>query len=317
MKSGGFWDLIWTGRKFPGDEMSVKDRLSLAQLFSVEGNLENLGWQEQRARFDQLADLMPKTADKYEVEPAQIGGVKGEWVRGAGARKDAALLYLHGGGYLIGSPKSHRHMMGALAVDSGLPIFVADYRLAPENPFPAAVDDALAAYKGLIDAGMQASRLAIAGDSAGGGLTLATLLAARDKRLAMPACAVAISPWCDLSQSSEAYRTRAKRDPIVSKDGLNAMASTYLNGADARTPLASPVFGDLNGLPPLLVQVGSEEVLHDDSMTLKARAEAAGVEISLESWGGMIHVWHIFHPILSEGRDAIARIGRYLKAHLE
>src|SRR5262249_32484569 len=147
--------------------------------------------------------------------------IPGEWVRARGARQDAALLYLHGGGYVIGSPSSHRHLAGALSVESGLSLFVAEYRLAPEHPFPAAVDDAVAAYKGLIDSGLSRARLAIAGDSAGGGLTIATLLRAREKGVAMPACAVAISPWGDLSQGGESYRARAKRDPIVTKDGLD------------------------------------------------------------------------------------------------
>ena len=296
--------------------MSVSDRQILAQFFNAENNMAELGWAEQRARFDALGELLPKAPDKFEVEATTIGGIKGEWARTKGSRPDAALLYLHGGGYLIGSPKSHRHMVGALSVESDLPVFSADYRLAPEHPFPAAVDDAVAAYKGLLDKGVASARLAIAGDSAGGGLTIATLVAIRDKGLPLPACAVAISPWCDLAQGGEAYRSRAKRDPIVAKDGLDKMAAAYLNGADPRTPLASPAFADLKALPPLLIQVGTEEALHDDALTLKARAEAAGVEVSFESWGGMIHVWHIFHPILSEGRDAIARIGRYLKARI-
>jgi acetyl esterase/lipase len=263
--------------------MPVSDRKILAQFFNAENNMAELGWAEQRARFDALGELLPKTSDKFEVEAATIGGVKGEWARTNSSRSDAALLYLHGGGYLIGSPKSHRHMVGALSVESDLPVFSADYRLAPEHPFPAAVDDAAAAYKGLLDAGIPSARLAIAGDSAGGGLTIATLVALRERGLPLPACAAAISPWCDLSQGGEAYRARAKRDPIVSKDGLDNMAAAYLNGADPRTPLASPAFADLKGLPPLLIQVGTEEALYDDALTLKTRAEAAGVEVSLES----------------------------------
>jgi epsilon-lactone hydrolase len=296
--------------------MSVKDRLTLAGLFTQEGTLENLGWPEQRARFEMLSQLMPPV-EGFEAEPATVGGIKGEWVRAKGVRRtDAALLYLHGGGYLIGSPKSHRHMLGPLSAESGLPIFAADYRLAPEHPFPAAVDDAVAAYKGLLDSGISADKLAIAGDSAGGGLTFATLVAARDKGLPMPACAVAISPWGDLSQGGESHRARAKRDPIVKKEGLDEMAAAYLAGADPKTPLASPLFANLKGLPPLLIQVGTEEALNADAVALKKRAEDAGVEVSFESWGGMIHVWHIFHPILSEGRDAIARIGAFVKQRI-
>lgn len=296
--------------------MSVKDRLALAGLFAQEGTLENLGWPEQRARFDMLSSLMPPV-DGFEAEPATVGTIKGEWVRAKHVRRsDAALLYLHGGGYLIGSPKSHRHMLGPLSADSGLPVFAADYRLAPEHPFPAAVDDAVAAYKGLLNSGIAADKLAIAGDSAGGGLTIAMLVAARDQGLPMPAAAVAISPWADLSQGGEAYRARAARDPIIKKDGLDEMAAAYLAGADAKSPLASPVFAELKRLPPLLIQVGTEEALYDDAAQLKSRAESVGVEVSFESWGGMIHVWHIFHPVLSEGRDAIARAGAFLKERI-
>jgi acetyl esterase/lipase len=296
--------------------MSVTDRQTLAALFAGLQASENQSWAEQRAGIDAMGAMLPPV-EGFEAQPGNVGVIKGEWVRGKHVRRtDAALLYLHGGGYAIGSPKSHRHMLGPLSIDSGLPIFAADYRLAPENPFPAAVDDGVAAYKGLLDSGIKPDHLAIAGDSAGGGLTIATLVAARDLGLPMPAAAVAISPWVDLSQGGESHRARAKRDPIVSKGGIDVMAAAYLAGADPKTPLASPLFADLKGLPPLLIQVGTEEALHDDSVALKARAEAAGVEVSFESWGGMIHVWHAFHPILSEGRDAIARAGAFLKRRI-
>ncbi|HXL98961.1 MAG TPA: alpha/beta hydrolase [Rhizomicrobium sp.] len=295
--------------------MTVKEREAVLAFLKANDAPAEPSLADQRARLDSLANFFP-VPDGTEVEPATIGGVKGEWVRARRARRDAALLYLHGGGYVTGSPASHRHLAAALSEAAGIGVFVADYRLAPEHPFPAAVDDAVAAYKGLLDSGMAADKLAIAGDSAGGGLTIATLVAARGKNLPMPACAVAISPWADLSQGGESYRTRLKRDPMVGKDGLDAMAAAYLGGADAKTPLASPLFADLKGLPPLLLQVGTEEALYDDTTGLKARAEAAGVDVSAESWGGMVHVWHIFHPLLSEARDAIARIGAFIKTHI-
>jgi acetyl esterase/lipase len=269
----------------------------------------------QRARMDMLAAFFP-LPEGFEVAPAALGGIKGEWVRPRRARNDAAILYLHGGGYVVGSPTSHRHLVGAIAEAASMAGFTPDYRMAPEHPFPAAVDDAVAVYKGLLDSGLPPAKLAIAGDSAGGGLTIATLVAARDKGLPMPACAVAISPWADLSPRDEAYRSRRARDPMIAKDGLDAMAALYLGGADAKTPLASPLFADLKGLPPLLIQVGTEEALYEDATGLKARAEEAGVDVSAESWGGMIHVWHAFHPILSEARDAIARIGSFVKTHI-
>ena len=265
--------------------MSVKDRETLAALFRAQGLAPpSQSWEEQRAGIEALGAMLPPV-EGFEAMPATVGGIKGEWVRGKHVRRnDAAVLYLHGGGYAIGSPKSHRHLVGQLSIDSGLPVFCADYRLAPEYPFPAAVEDGVAAYKGLLDGGIVPANLAIAGDSAGGGLAMATLLMARD--------------------------------PIVTREGIDVMAAAYLGSADAKNPLASPVFADLKGLPPLLIQVGSEEALHSDAATLAQRAEAAGVEVSFESWGGMIHVWHAFHPILSEGRDAIARIGAYLKQRI-
>jgi len=295
--------------------MGVSDRAGVLGFLAQNAGEENLSIAEQRARMDGLANFFA-VPEGTEVEPAVVGGVKGEWVRARHARRDAVLLYLHGGGYVIGSPASHRHLLGAVGEMTGLSLFAADYRLAPEHPFPAAVDDALAAYKGLLALGIAPDKLAIAGDSAGGGLTIATLVAARDAGLPMPACAVCISPWTDLSAGGESHRARAKRDPIVGKENLDAMAAAYLAGKDAKTPLASPLFADLKGLPPLLIQVGTEEALYDDTTRLKARAEEAGVEVSAESWGGMVHVWHIFHPILSEGRDAIARIASFIKSRI-
>lgn len=295
--------------------MGIADRAGVLAFLKANAAEENLDIASQRARMNGLADFFA-VPDGTEVEQGWAGEISGEWVRAKHARRDAVLLYLHGGGYVLGSSKSHRHIVAALSEASGMSVFAADYRLAPEDPFPAAVEDGLAAYKGLLDPGIDPGKIAIAGDSAGGGLTLATLLAARDKGLKMPACAVTISPWADLSQGGEAYRTRLQRDPMIRKEGLDGMAKAYLGNADPKTPHASPAFADFSGLPPLLIQVGTEEALHSDAEAVKARAEAAGVEVSFESWAGMIHVWHAFHPILSEGRDAIARIGSYLKAHI-
>ena len=297
--------------------MGRSDRAAVIALLkqSATENSKDADVAAMRARMDGLSEMFPQVPGTT-IEPATVGGVKGDWVRVGDARRDAVLLYLHGGGYMAGSPKSHRHLIAAFSQASGLSVFAPDYRLAPENPFPAAVDDALAVYKALLDSGIAADKLAIAGDSAGGGLTVATLIAARDKKLPMPACAVCISPWADLSQSGEAYRTRASRDPMITKAGLDQGAAMYLAGKDAKSPLASPVFADLKGLPPLLLQVGTEEALYDDTTALKARAESAGVEVSAESWAGMVHVWHAFYPLLSEGRDAIARVGAYIGAHI-
>jgi monoterpene epsilon-lactone hydrolase len=296
--------------------MGVKDREAVLGFLEQNAEFNTSTIAEQRARMDALAGLFP-VADGTEVEPATVGGVKGEWVRARRTRRDAVLLYLHGGGYVIGSPASHRNLVAAIGEASRLSAFSADYRMGPEAPFPGAVEDAVAAYRGLLDSGVAPSRLAIAGDSAGGGLTIATLVALREGNVPLPATAVVLSPWVDLSGSGASMRTRAKRDPMVSMDELHKMAAAYLGGADPRTPLASPLFADLAGLPPLLIQVGSEEILYDDTVRLAERAGGAGVEVSVEYWGGMVHVWQAFHPILSEGRDAIERIGAYLKARIE
>ena len=295
--------------------MGKADRAAVLAFLKANAAEESLDIAAQRARMDRLAEFFT-VPDGTEVEQGRVGGVLGTWVRAKHARGDAVLRYLHGGGYVVGSSTSHRHIVAALSEAGGMSVFAPDYRLAPEHPFPAAVEDGVAAYKSLLDSGVDPAKIAVAGDSAGGGLTLATLLAARDKGLPMPACAVAISPWTDLSQGGEAYRTRLKRDPMITKDGLDAMSAAYLAGTHAKTPLASPAFADFKGLPPILIQVGTEEALHSDAEAAKARAEEAGVEVSFESWAGMMHVWHAFYPMLSEGRDAIARIGSYLKAHV-
>ena len=275
--------------------MSIKDREAVLGFLSQNAGLEAPTIAEQRASIDAIGGFFP-VAEGTEVQPASIGGVKGEWVRSRRARRDAVLLYLHGGGYVIGSPTSHRHLVAGISEASGLSAFSADYRMGPEVPFPGAVEDAVSAYKGLLDSGIAPSRLAIAGDSAGGGLTIATLVALRDRKIPLPATAVVLSPWVDLTGSGESMRTRASRDPMIKYEHIGKMAGAYLGGADPKTPLASPIFADLKGLPPLLIQVGTEETLYDDTTRLAARAHDAGVEVSVEYWGGMVHVFQLFHP---------------------
>ena len=267
---------------------------------------------EQRQAYDAIGSLFP-TAPDVQVTPVTAHGVKAEWTSTPDAAQDRVLLYVHGGGYVIGSPLSHRHLTAELGRAAGLRTLSLDYRMGPEVPFPGAVEDALAGYRFLLDQGIKPEHIAIAGDSAGGGLTVATLLAARDAGLPQPACGFCISPWVDLEGQGASMTSKAAEDPMVQKDGLDAMAAAYLGGGDARAPLASPLHADLRGLAPLLIQVGSAETLLDDSTRLAAVAGAAEVSVRLEVWPEMIHVWHFFHPMLGEARQAIAVAGAFIR----
>lgn len=246
-------------------------------------------------------------------EPATANGVPAEWITAPGADTGRNVLYLHGGGYMIGSIKTHRCLAGWISRAAKARVLIIDYRLAPENPHPAAVDDALAAYRFMLDSGIKPSRTVVAGDSAGGGLTVATVLAIRDAKLALPAAAVCLSPWVDMEGTGESMKTKAAVDPMVGSGNLGDMAAAYLGGKDPRTPLASPLYADLKGLPPMLIQVGTSEVLLDDSSRLAERARQAGVEVTYEPWENMIHVWQIFVPMLDEAKQAVERIGEYVR----
>ena len=226
------------------------------------------------------------------------------------------ILYLHGGGYRIGSPACYRGFGSHLAAAAGATVVVVDYRLAPEHPFPAAVDDAVAAYRALLDAGTPPSQLAIAGDSAGGGLTVATLLALRDAGLPQPAAAVCISPWADLTVTAASYDRCAATDPYFSRAQAEESAADYLGGADPTNPLASPALGDLAGLAPVLVHASDCEVLADDAVLLAAGIEAAGGEVELELWPEMTHVWHVMTPLVPEARDAVDQVAAFVPAHV-
>lgn len=269
----------------------------------------------QRVQYDK-AERFFKLPPDVVVEPVQVGRLRAEWLWPAGARADATVLYLHGGGYAIGSAKSHRHLAVAIAKAAGTRALLVEYRRAPEQPFPAAVEDAVASYRWLLATGQAAQRVVVAGDSAGGGLTVAMLLALRDAGTALPAAGVCISPWVDLTCSGLSYQTKAASDPMVTREGVARMAAWYLAGADPKTPLASPLYADLRGLPPLLVHVGSEEVLLDDARQLAAQARAAGVEANLEIWPEMVHVWHWFLGMLDEAQSAVDRIGEFVVAKL-
>jgi acetyl esterase/lipase len=253
---------------------------------------------------------LPAPTD-VEYRPDTVGGIAGEWVTRAGLAEAApVLLYLHGGGYFACSPKTHRPITGAFA-QAGLRVFVPDYRLAPEHPFPAALEDALAAWRGLLARGYAAARIGVAGDSAGGGLAVALLVALRDAKADLPAAAVLFSPWTDLAGTGESIKTNAGRDAMFHAPGTGAGAAFYLGDTPATTPLASPLYADLRGLPPLLIHAGDREILRDDSTRLAAKARAAGVSVEEKIWPVVPHVWQLA-SFVPEARQSIARAAAFL-----
>ena len=270
------------------------------------------GLREEFGRYLSFFPADPSVHRKHVV----AAGVPGEWFVPARTAPGRALLYLHGGGYIIGDTTTHQCLIAEIAKACEARCLALNYRLAPEHPFPAAVEDALAAYRWLLHERVAPESVVVAGDSAGGGLTLALLIAARDAGLPLPGAAVVLSPWTDLAATGESLDTNAERDPMLDKRGVLAFSRWYLKGADPKAPLASPLYADLRGLPPLLIQVGGAEILLDDSTRFAKRAEDAGVAVTLEIWEEMLHVWHLFSPILKEGREAIAGIGRFAHAHL-
>jgi epsilon-lactone hydrolase len=270
---------------------------------------------ELRAQYDEIASRhsLPSGVN-YQLVDA--GGVCGEWLSGSNPSDSHAILYLHGGCYTTGSVETHRELMTRLSITASMRVLGLNYRLAPMHPFPAAVEDAAAAYRWLLRTGIEPARIAIAGDSAGAGLALAAIITIRDEQLPLPGAVVCLSPWVDLAVTGASMASKASEDPIVSRDMLLGWGKLYLGDHDPRTPLASPLYADLHRIPPMLIQVGSAEVLLDDSLRLAARASAAGVNATLEVWPDMIHVWHSFAAILPEARQAIERIAEFVRTHL-
>jgi monoterpene epsilon-lactone hydrolase len=287
---------------------------TLIEMLRSRPALAGMSIEEQRANFEEMASLSPVPPDLHR-EPVDAGGVPAEWIAVPGAAEDRVILYLHGGGYVIGSLDTHREMISRLSRAASARALAIDYRLAPEHAYPAAVEDSTAAYRWLVSTGVDPSRLVIAGDSAGGGLTVASLVVLREAGEPLPTAGVCLSPWVDLECLGESMTAKAEVDPIVQREPILAMAKAYLGNAHPRTPLASPLYADLKGLPPLLIQVGTAEALLDDSMRLAERAKSAGVEVVLEPWDDMIHVWQLFAAMLPEGQRAIERIGEFIRKH--
>jgi epsilon-lactone hydrolase len=270
---------------------------------------------QRRAAMDAFGD-MGALPPGCRHEPLTAAGVKCERVIPADAVESRWMLYLHGGAYVSGSPRSHRPLVARLAEASRATAIVADYRMGPEHACPAALEDAATVYRWMLDEGAEPERITVAGDSAGGGLTLALALELKALGLPQPAGLFVISPWADLTQGHATYATKAGDDPMIAKVRLDEAARDYLGGLDARDPRASPVFGDFTGVAPILIQVGSEEALLGDSLLVAERAGHARVEVRLEVWPEMIHVWHAFGGQLGAARRAIKTAGQWMDGRL-
>ena len=264
-----------------------------------------------RAAFDELMEKTP-SAEGVTYEAATVGGVPGWWCRPAAADVGPAILYLHGGAYVLGSARAYRHFAGQFASRANAPAFVTDYGLAPERPFPAAVEDAEAAYRGLASAGF--SCIAVIGDSAGGGLAL--VMAARDPAALRPVAVCVMSPWTDLALAGDSVNTRAGHDPMLSRRSLEEARQLYLGQASAQDPRVSPLYGDLAGAPPVLLHVGEDEILLDDARRYADRSSESGSAVELHIWQGMAHVFPANLALLEAAREALDIAGEFLRRNL-
>jgi len=269
---------------------------------------------EQHRRIALAAErLVPSPPSSTRTIEVDAGGVVAALIATPASDDARHVLFLHGGGFIIGSPALYRHVTWRIATAARARVLAIDYRLAPENPFPAALDDAVAAFHWLVAQGADPRRIAVMGDSAGGGLVFSLMLRLRDEGSPLPSAAVALSPWTDLALTGPSLRLNAASDPLLNAEDPLHFVDEYLAGVDPRTPYASPLYGDPAGLPPTIIQVGSDEVLRDDAVRMAARMRAAGCQVDLEIWPRMPHVWHAFVPLIPEARRAIERVGAFVR----
>ncbi len=296
--------------------MTNQERQAVLDMLTSGPDLSQLSLEQLRATLDQ-GGAGAHLPDDLVLEPTTLGEVAAEWSSTPAADQGSVLLYLHGGGYLFGSIASHRGLVTNLGARAGVRTLAVEYRLAPEHPFPAALDDTMAGYRHLLDKGFDPARIVVGGDSAGGGLAIALLLAAREAGLPLPAAALCISPWLDMTLTGASMKAKASSDVLVGEALLVQAVQAYVGDrVDRQDPRVSPLFGDFAGMPPVMVQVGSHEVVLDDATRLAAALGAADVSVRLEVWGRMPHVWHLYADMLSEGREALAQAGDFLRRSL-
>lgn len=268
--------------------------------------------QAMRKKWHSAAKIL-WTARKVKIEQARVSGLNSEWLTPKGAPDDKLLLYLHGGAYVMGNCATHRQLVSYLAKYSGVKALLPEYRLAPEHPFPAAIEDAVGLYRSLLAKGYSAQNIVIAGDSAGGGLTMATLLSLRESGDPLPAAACLLSPWLDLAATGESMTTRAKKDPWFQPEDMPIVAAYYCNDDELKNPLVSPVYANLSGLPPLYIQVGEDEILLSDSTRAAEKVKSAGGDVEIEIWPGMWHVFQAFLHHVPESKKAAKKIGKFVR----
>lgn len=272
---------------------------------------ESVDVRHTRTRLDLIAGMVPK-ASGVGFDKATIAGCDAEWLVPDGAPEDKLLLYWHGGAYVMGGCVSHRPVVSHLARAAGVRAVLPEYRLAPEHPFPAAIEDAVAVYRQLLADGFAPGNIAVAGDSAGGGLTVAMLLSLREAGVPLPGAVALLSPWLDLSGAGESMQTREEHDPWFSPEDLPHVTRHYCDESELKNPLVSPVYADLAGLPRTLIQVGDDEILLSDSERMAEQMRAAGDEVTIDVWPGMWHVWQMFIGIMPESKAAVQKLGEFI-----
>ncbi len=294
--------------------MSVSFSYMMKMLRLRAGFQRNLS--QMRRDMDAFGALFPAAAN-VDVRRFEICGRPVELIIPQKERSGCVLIYLHGGGYVMGSIQSHRHLASRIASTSSIKTLVLDYRLAPEHPFPAAINDAAALYEHLLKSGMKSDSIALVGDSAGGGLCVSLMVELKRKKCTLPQVCVCLSPWVDLTQKNDSWIVNANFDHLVNKNEADRIAAAYLDGETPYNPIASPLFADMSGMPPVLIHAGSKEVLLDDALLLHKRMKQCGVKSQIKIWNDMPHVGHFMSPVFKKGQMAIDHLAKFIGYHLK